>query len=210
MKLKRHTSSIALAVFTVLTTAMPVVSAEGASNERSIQGTWRTVVTPHNCQTGAPFRPLAGQFTFHQGGTMAEYGIGPGSSPALRSPGHGVWQRRHGWQVYSFAFTFYRYDASGVLLGSQKITGDLELGQERRYIRDALGHRGSRCQRRRDRRRLRHRRRDAIRMTWRGAGFVLRGSPAPACCSLLSTQIVRRQLSDAGFGGRMRRYRCVA
>ena len=59
---------------------------------------------------------------------MAEYGIGPGSSPALRSPGHGVWQRRHGWQVYSFAFTFYRYDASGVLLGSQRITGELELG----------------------------------------------------------------------------------
>lgn len=128
MKLMRHTSGIALAVITVLTTAMPVVSAQNAANDRSIQGTWRTVVTPHNCQTGVPFSPLAGQFTFHQGGTMAEYGIGPGSSPALRSPGHGVWQRRHGWQVYSFAFTFYRYNASGVLLGSQKITGDLELG----------------------------------------------------------------------------------
>jgi hypothetical protein len=125
MKLNRLTSGIALAVITVVTTAMPVVSAQ---NERSIQGTWRTVVTPYNCQTGVPFSPLAGQFTFHQGGTMAEYGIGPGSSPALRSPGHGVWQRQHGWQLYSFAFTFYRYNASGVLLGSQKITGDLELG----------------------------------------------------------------------------------
>ena len=128
MKHKRHTSGIALSVIMVLTTAMPVVSAQSSVNERSIQGTWRTVVTPHNCQTGAPFPSLAGQFTFHQGGTMAEYGIGPGSSPALRSPGHGVWQRRHGWQLYSFAFTFYRYNASGVLLGSQKITGGLELG----------------------------------------------------------------------------------
>ena len=128
MKHNRHISGIALAVMTVLTTAMPVVSAQSSVNERSIQGTWRTVVTPHNCQTGVPFPSLAGQFTFHQGGTMAEYGIGPGSSPALRSPGHGVWQRRHGWQLYSFAFTFYRYNASGVLLGSQKITGDLELG----------------------------------------------------------------------------------
>ena len=35
---------------------------------------------------------------------MAEYGIGPGSSPALRSPGHGVWQREHGSHDYSFAF----------------------------------------------------------------------------------------------------------
>src|SRR5688572_10218744 len=128
MTFTTHTSGIALAVMTVLTTAMPVVSAQSAVNERSIQGTWRTIVTPHNCQTGVPFSPLAGQFTFHQGGTMAEYGIGPGSSPALRSPGHGVWQRQHGWQVYSFAFTFYRYNASGALLGSQKITGDLELG----------------------------------------------------------------------------------
>ena len=59
---------------------------------------------------------------------MSEYGIGPGSSPALRSPGHGVWQREHGWQEYSFAFTYYRYDASGVFLGSQKVTAALELG----------------------------------------------------------------------------------
>ncbi len=59
---------------------------------------------------------------------MSEYGIGPGSSPALRSPGHGVWQREHRWQEYSLAFTFYRYNASGVLLGSQKVTAALELG----------------------------------------------------------------------------------
>ena len=127
MKLKRHTSSIALAVITVVTTAMPIAADQRGGNDRSIQGTWRTVVTPRNCQTGDTFTPLAGQFTFHEGGTMAEYGIGPGSSPALRSPGHGVWQRRHGWQVFSFAFTFYRYNTSGVLLGSQRIRGDLDL-----------------------------------------------------------------------------------
>ena len=59
---------------------------------------------------------------------MSEYGIGPGSSPALRSPGHGVWQRTHGWRDYSYTFTFYRYDASGVFIGSQKVTSALELG----------------------------------------------------------------------------------
>ena len=58
---------------------------------------------------------------------MSEYGIGPGASPALRSPGHGVWQRERGWRDYSFAFTYYRYDASGVLLGSQKVTAALKL-----------------------------------------------------------------------------------
>ncbi len=55
-------------------------------------------------------------------------GIGPGSSPALRSPGHGVWQREHGWRDYSFTFTFYRYDANGVFIGSQKVTATVELG----------------------------------------------------------------------------------
>jgi hypothetical protein len=127
MKLKRYTSGIALTAITVLTTAMPVVSAQSGVNETGIEGAWRTVVTPRNCQTGDPFPSLAGLFTFHRGGTMAEYGIGAGSSPALRSPGHGVWQRRGGWQVYSFAFTFNRYNASGIFLGTQKITGELEL-----------------------------------------------------------------------------------
>lgn len=60
---------------------------------------------------------------------MSEYGIGPGSSPALRSPGHGVWQPEQGWQEYSFAFTYYRYNASGVFIGSQKVTATLELGE---------------------------------------------------------------------------------
>lgn len=59
---------------------------------------------------------------------MSEYGIGPGSNPALRSPGHGVWQREHGWQNYSFSFTYYRYDSSGAFVGSQKVTAELELG----------------------------------------------------------------------------------
>ena len=65
---------------------------------------------------------------------MSEYGIGPGSSPALRSPGHGVWQREHGSHDYSFAVTFYRYDASGVFIGSQKIRAALRLGASGRKI----------------------------------------------------------------------------
>ena len=129
---------LAFAMIAALTGTVAIGFAEGMEEQssppaskasaRTIQGVWRTVVTPHNCQTGEPIVSLSGLFTFNQGGTMSEYGIGPGSSPALRSPGHGVWQREHGWQEYSFAFTFYRYNANGVLLGSQKITAALELG----------------------------------------------------------------------------------
>ena len=103
-------------------------SATSQANARTVRGVWRTVVTPQDCQTGQSFPSLQGLFTFNHGGTMSEYGIGPGSSPALRSPGHGVWQREHGWQDYSFAFTYLRYNASGVLLGSQKVTATLDLG----------------------------------------------------------------------------------
>jgi hypothetical protein len=105
-------------------------SATSTAPERTIQGVWRTVVAPRNCQTGDAIATLSGLFTFNHGGTMAEYGIGPGATPALRSPGHGVWQREHGSQDYSFAFTFYRYDGSGVFLGSQKIRATLELGAD--------------------------------------------------------------------------------
>ena len=136
MMLPRHTLVITFAALSAFTVPAALVSAQGVHDERSpapgsrartIEGVWRTVVTPHNCQTGQSFAPLAGLFTFHEGGTMSEYGIGPGSSPALRSPGHGVWRREHGWQDYSFTFIFYRYDAAGMFLGSQKITGTLEL-----------------------------------------------------------------------------------
>ncbi len=98
-------------------------------SQRNIVGAWRTAVTPRNCQTGLPVAPsLQGLFTMNEGGTMSEYGIATGQSPALRSPGHGVWERRRGRRNYSFKFIHYRYDASGVFVGSQKVTGALELG----------------------------------------------------------------------------------
>ena len=117
--------------------ATAVVSAQNAqetraassnSGERTVAGVWRTVVTPRNCQTGEQVAAsFPGLFTFNAHGTMSEYGIGPGSSPALRSPGHGVWRREHSSQDYSFAFTYYRYNVGGVFLGSQKVTAALEL-----------------------------------------------------------------------------------
>ena len=138
MNLEKRPRVVPFAVISALAMTVSIASAQDAqgqpssatptASQRTIQGVWRTAVTPRNCQTGVAILTLSGLFTFNQGGTMAEYGIGPGSSPALRSPGHGVWQREHGWQDYSFAFTFYRYDASGVFLGSQRVRAILELG----------------------------------------------------------------------------------
>ena len=138
MKLKKRSTVIALSVIAGLTMAGSLVSADGSrdarrsatsnASPRTIVGVWRTVITPRNCETGDALGSFPGLFTLNEGGTMSEYGIGPGSSPALRSPGHGVWQREQGWQEYSLAFTYYRYNAVGVFLGAQKVTASLELG----------------------------------------------------------------------------------
>ncbi|MCC6193158.1 MAG: hypothetical protein IT518_01715 [Burkholderiales bacterium] len=84
-----------------------------------------------NCQTGQPVGapPIFGLSTFNLGGTMAEWGIGPGGSPAQRSPSAGVWQRDPGWRDYWFTFVHYRYDASGALIGSQKVSADAVLAR---------------------------------------------------------------------------------
>ena len=99
--------------------------------ESTLVGVWQTQVRPRNCETGellpVPVLQGHGLFTFHQGGTASEYGIGPGQTPATRSPGHGVWRRAHGWQEYGYAFTFTRHDASGAFVGSSRVTSALVL-----------------------------------------------------------------------------------
>src|SRR6478609_5727129 len=110
MKRKIQITLITLGVVasTLLVWSDPAVNhtptTQGA--HRTIQGAWRTRVTGVDCQTGVPLGSFPGLFTFNEGGTLSEYGIGPGSNPALRSPGHGVWQHEHGWQNYSYVFTY--------------------------------------------------------------------------------------------------------
>ena len=130
MNLKKQTLGLALMVTTAFTMTASIVFAQDPA-EKTIVGVWRTAVTPRNCQTGDPVAAsFPGLFTFHRGGTMSEWGVNPavGQTPALRSPGHGLWQREQGWQEYSFTFIHYRYDATGAFVGSQKITANLQLG----------------------------------------------------------------------------------
>ena len=99
---------------------------DSAAKSGGIAGVWRTVVSSQDCVTGtpAPFS-IRSLLTFHSGGTMSEWGVVPGSSPALRSPGHGVWSRGQGWQNYTYTFTHYLYDAAGAYIGRQKVAGSI-------------------------------------------------------------------------------------
>lgn len=96
------------------------------NNPQSIQGAWRTVVTPVNCQTGEPVAPaFQGLLGFHDGGTLS------GTSTVV-TVAYGGWQRERGWQNYSFAFTNFRFNSSGVFIGSQVVrqTAVLENGNQ--------------------------------------------------------------------------------
>src|SRR5688572_21118187 len=140
MTLSKRSSLLAFAIATATLTVplsarepldRAVMQAQGG--EDNLAGTWTTRIQLRNCQTGeiGPVPPSLtrsfGLFTFHRGGTASEYGIGPGQTPATRSPGHGVWRREHGWNQYSYSFTFTRYDATGLFVGSSRVRSALVL-----------------------------------------------------------------------------------
>jgi hypothetical protein len=125
-----QTFVIALAMTATLTIGTSLVSgqdkadkqsADSAREEQSntLEGTWQSVVTPRDCQTGVPapfsFKALT---TFMQGGTMSEDGLDP-SSP-YRTTGHGIWQHTSG-RHYTVAWMFYTFAPNGTFTGTTKV-----------------------------------------------------------------------------------------
>ncbi len=90
----------------------------------ALVGVWRNTITLRNCQTGNQIATFQGLLTFHEGGTMSEFG---GINPVLRSPGHGVWQASNPFHP-TFAFTFLRFNADGTFAGTQRVRSTVSLG----------------------------------------------------------------------------------
>ena len=90
----------------------------------ALVGVWRNTITLRNCQTGNQIATFQGLLTFHEGGTMSEFG---GINPVLRSPGHGVWQASNPFHP-TFAFTFLRFNADGTYAGTQRVRSTVSLG----------------------------------------------------------------------------------
>ena len=95
------------------------------AHEPSLVGVWVTQVTRRNCDTGDPIGTSRVQLTFAEGGTFLET-IGPN---ILRSPGNGIWKREHGWNEYSSALRFMRFDAAGVFVGSGVVRAAITLDE---------------------------------------------------------------------------------
>ena len=118
----RHISSLVMLVgLVVLFQSFALAQAE-KSYVSSIEGVWRTVVTPRVCATGAPVGiTFPGILLFEDGGTMT------GTSTAVTSV-YGLWSRGGGAREYTFSSLSFRYDAAGNLLGTRRIDQTVILG----------------------------------------------------------------------------------
>lgn len=113
----------AAAILLVGCSQLFVAAQSDQKNVSSIEGVWQTVVTPRICATGAPIGPtFPGILMFNRDGTMT------GTSTAVSST-YGLWHREPGLHQYSFASLSLKYDASGNLIGSRRISQDVELDE---------------------------------------------------------------------------------
>lgn len=130
----RH-SAASLALLSLLVSTIAFVTSRDAragepdgqsrSQAKRLEGTWFTQVTIRDCDTGAPVREFPALNTFAQGGTLIDTTTAAG--PALRSPGHGVWDKTggHRFRAYSLAFLF---NPTNVWTGTQTISQDIQIG----------------------------------------------------------------------------------
>jgi hypothetical protein len=135
LRAKRITFTITFGIMAIITAVAISQSTITAQNppvdpvgfrEPSLVGVWLTQVTRRNCDTGEPIAaPGRIQLTFAEGGTLLET-IGPS---ILRSPGNGIWKREHGWNEYSYAVRFMRFDAAGSFIGSGVVRAALTLDE---------------------------------------------------------------------------------
>lgn len=94
------------------------------SARKSLEGVWQTTITVRICGSGNPIRTFRGLTTYHAGGTVSE--TSTALSPALRSPGYGVWDKENS-SDYSSSFIFLRFNPDGTFAGTQKTTSVIEL-----------------------------------------------------------------------------------
>lgn len=127
-RMKQAAAGLVTVAIAAILISFPVANAQSSIKaDTSLEGAWKTTVTPRICETGEPLPtmpPFEGLLTVNFGGTMAE--TSSGSAPATRGPGHGVWKRLPGWQVYSMSFIFQRFSPAG-LIGTTVVHQEVQL-----------------------------------------------------------------------------------
>lgn len=130
-----HITKKSLAVLGALITALCTVTAATAlagtpspdaarpAQVHKLSGTWVTTVEISDAPPGVPvtFNALN---TFSHGGGLVVSSSAP--NPATRSLAHGSWTHTDH-QNYTASFTWFRFDASGAYIGTQRVQREMTL-----------------------------------------------------------------------------------
>jgi hypothetical protein len=95
-----------------------------ARSRNGLEGTWRVQVTVSDCETGAVLRTFPALFAFAKGGTVTN--TTAGQSPALFTPGFGVWRHTQG-RTYTAVLEAFVFDPTGVWIQTHRLTRSIEL-----------------------------------------------------------------------------------
>ena len=120
--------ALALTVVLMVGPRTPANAQSQRARGGGLEGTWRVEVTLRDCNTGAalgsPFRSL---LSFARGGTMTE--TTARFSPAVRGPGHGIWQQVQG-STFSSTLEAFLYNPSGVWIEWHRLKQTIQIGDD--------------------------------------------------------------------------------
>ncbi len=137
MKVKLPLSAISVVVLTPMFVLAAVQISGSGQDARSlnseqwqhgkagrIEGTWRVESTLRDCQTGAALATAPILNTFLAGGSMLSQAS---TSPALLSPGHGVWNHVGGRRFTNTVVLFQFNPANGMYAGTVTVKRNIDL-----------------------------------------------------------------------------------
>jgi len=126
MTRKRGLTALVASVTVAAAIATGVIATTGAASAgkasgNKLAGTWVVTVS-----RPAPLPPLVSLQVFTKTGSVIETA---NESPQTRTPSFGSWERIHG-HLYAASAVFFRYDAGGNFIGSQKIDRTIEVAPD--------------------------------------------------------------------------------
>ena len=112
-----------------------MAQSEDARSPNGLEGTWRVQVTVRDCQTGAVLRTFPALFAFAKGGTVTN--TTAGQSPALFTPGFGVWRHTQG-RTYTAVLEAFVFSPDGVWIQTNRFTRSIELDGDADEFTDSI------------------------------------------------------------------------
>ena len=116
----------ALAVMLFLPLGLGAQEGNSESQAGRLEGTWRVQLTVRDCQSGAAQRTFPALFAFARGGILTY--TTAGQSPALATPGYGIWGHTGG-HSYSAVTEAFIFNPAGSWIQTHRLTRAIELNK---------------------------------------------------------------------------------